>query len=100
VIAAHPSLKDAAASIATAYAHASDDQMQLGAQDSVVRYLKHVIQSEAPDRKERMVVYPDVIQLIQIAWEFGPNGNVSCFGTTETEIGYSVDGGHGGSVYA
>ncbi len=24
-----------------------------------------------------MIVYPDVARLIQIAWEFGPNGNIS-----------------------
>ena len=74
--AAHPSLKDASASISTACAQASDGQVQLGSQDSVTKYLKFVKQSEAPDRKERMIVYPDVARLIQIAWEFGPNGNL------------------------
>ncbi len=75
--AAHPTLKDASASIATACAQASDGQTQLGLQDSVIRYLKFVKQSEAPDRKERMVAYPDVARLIQVAWELGPNGNIS-----------------------
>jgi hypothetical protein len=75
--AAHPTLKDASASIATACAQASDGQAQLGLQDSVIRYLKFVKQSEAPDRKERMEAYPDVARLIQVAWEFGPNANIS-----------------------
>ena len=73
---AHPSLKDASASISTACAQASDGQVQLGSQDSVTKYLKFVKQSEAPDRKERMIVYPDVARLIQVAWEYGPNGNL------------------------
>jgi hypothetical protein len=75
--AAHPTLKDASASVATACAQASDGQVQLGAQDSVIRFLKMAKQSEAPDRKERMIVYPDVARLIQIAWQFGPNANIS-----------------------
>ena len=74
--ASHPSLKDASASVSTACAQASDGQVQLGAQDSVIKYLKYVKQSEVPDRGERMVVYPDVAKLIQIAWELGPNGNL------------------------
>ena len=74
--AAHPTLKDASASVATACAQASDGQVQLGAQDSVIRFLKMAKQSEAPDRKERMIVYPDVARLIQIAWQFGPNANI------------------------
>jgi integrase len=74
---AHPSLKDAAASVSTACAQASDGLAQLGSQASVVSFLKYVKQSEAPDRKERMIVYPDVARLIQIAWEFGPNGNIN-----------------------
>ncbi len=65
--AAHPTLKDASASIATACAQASDGRAQLGLQDSVIRYLKYVKQSEAPDRKERMEAYPDVARLIQVA---------------------------------
>ena len=75
--ASHPSLKDASASVATACAQASDGQAQLGTQDSVIKYLKYVKQSEAPDRKERMVTYPDVARLIQVAWEMGPNTNLS-----------------------
>ncbi len=55
---AHPSLKDASGSISTACVQASDGQVQLGSQDSVTKYLKFVKQSEAPDRKERMIVYP------------------------------------------
>jgi hypothetical protein len=75
--AAHPTLKDASASVAaTACAQASDGQVQLGAQDSVIRFLKMAKQSEAPDRKERMIVYPDVARLIQIAWQLGPNANI------------------------
>ena len=74
--AAHPTLKDASASVATACAQASDGQVQLGTQDSVIRFLKMAKQSEAPDRKERMIVYPDVARLIQIAWQFGPNANI------------------------
>ena len=75
--ASHPSLKDASASVATACAQASDGQAQLGTQDSVIKYLKYVKQSEAPDRKERMVTYPDVARLIQVAWEMGPNTNLN-----------------------
>jgi hypothetical protein len=75
--AAHPSLKDASASVSTACAQASDGLTQLGSQASVVSYLKYVKQSEAPDRRERMTTYPDVARIIQIAWEFGPNGNIS-----------------------
>jgi hypothetical protein len=63
--------------VTTACAQASDGQAQLGTQDSVIKYLKYVKQSEAPDRKERMVIYPDVARLIQIAWEMGPNANLS-----------------------
>jgi hypothetical protein len=55
----------------------TDGVVQLGSQNSVIKYLKYVKQSEAPDRKERMIVYPDVARLIQIAWEFGPNDNIS-----------------------
>ena len=75
--AAHPSLKDASASVSTACAQASDGLAQLGSQDSVVSYLKFVKQHEAPDRRERMLVYPDVTRLIQEAWAFGPNDNLS-----------------------
>ena len=75
--AAHPSLKDAAASVSTACAQASDGLAQLGSQASVISYLKYIKQSEAPDRKERMITYPDVARIIQIAWEFGPNTNIS-----------------------
>jgi hypothetical protein len=75
--AAHPSLKDASASVSTACAQASDGLAQLGSQASVVNYLKYIKQSEAPDRKERMITYPDVARLIQIAWAAGPNGNLS-----------------------
>ena len=75
--AAHPSLKDASASVSTACAQASDGLAQLGSQASVVSYLKYVKQSEAPDRKERMITYPDVARLIQIAWAAGPNDNLS-----------------------
>jgi hypothetical protein len=75
--AAHPSLKDAAASVSTACAQASDGLTQLGAQDSVISFLKYVKQHEAPDRRERMPTYPDVARLIQTAWEFGPNANLS-----------------------
>ncbi len=75
--AAHPSLKDASASVSTACAQASDGLAQLGSQASVVSYLKYIKQSEAPDRRERMITYPDVARLIQVAWEFGPNGNIS-----------------------
>jgi hypothetical protein len=75
--AAHPSLKDAAASVSTACAQASDGLAQLGSQTSVISFLKYVKQHEAPDRRERMLVYPDVARLIQIAWEFGPNGNIN-----------------------
>jgi hypothetical protein len=74
--ASHPTLKDASASISTACAQASDGQVQLGTQDSVIRFLKGAKQSEAPDRKERMLAYPDVARLIQVAWEFGPNANI------------------------
>jgi hypothetical protein len=75
--AAHPSLKDASASVSTACAQAFDGLAQLGAQASVVSYLKYIKQSEAPDRRERMTTYPDVTRIIQIVWEFGPNGNIS-----------------------
>jgi len=75
--AAHPSLKDAAASVSTACAQASDGLAQLGSQASVISYLKYIKQSEAPDRKERMITYPDVARIIQIAGEFGPNTNIS-----------------------
>jgi hypothetical protein len=75
--AAHPLLKDASASVSTACAQASDGLAQLGSQASVVNYLKYIKQSEAPDRKERMITYPDVARLIQIAWAAGPNGNLS-----------------------
>ena len=75
--AAHPSLKDAAASVSTACAQASDGLAQLGSQASVISYLKMVKQSEAPDRRERMITYPDVARIIQIAWEYGPNTNIS-----------------------
>jgi hypothetical protein len=74
--ASHPTLKDASASISTACAQASDGLVQLGTQDSVIRFLKGAKQSEAPDRKERMLAYPDVARLIQVAWEFGPNANI------------------------
>ena len=40
--ASHPSLKDASASVSTACAQASDGQVQLGAQDSVIKYLKYI----------------------------------------------------------
>ncbi len=43
----------------------------------MIRYLKYVKQSEAPDRKERMEAYPGVARLVQVAWEFGPNGKLS-----------------------
>ena len=75
--AAHPTLKDASASVSSACAQASDGLAQLGSQASVIAFLKMVKQREAPDRRERMIVYPDVARLIQIAWEFGPNGNIS-----------------------
>ena len=75
--AAHPTLKDASASVSSACAQASDGLAQLGSQASVIAFLKYVKQHEAPDRRERMVTYPDVARLIQIAWEFGPNGNIS-----------------------
>ena len=75
--AAHPSLKDAAASVSTACAQASDGLAQLGSQASVVSFLKYVKQHEAPDRRERMIIYPDVARLIQIAWEFGPNASLN-----------------------
>jgi hypothetical protein len=75
--AAHPSLKDASASVSTACAQASDGLAQLGSQTSVINYLKYIKQSEAPDRLERMITYPDVARLIQVAWEIGPNGNIS-----------------------
>jgi hypothetical protein len=75
--ASHPTLKDASASISIACAQASDGLVQLGTQDSVIRFLKGAKQSEAPDRKERMLAYPDVARLIQVAWEFGPNANIS-----------------------
>jgi hypothetical protein len=75
--AAHPSLKDTATSVSTACAQASDGLTQLGAQDSVVSFLKYLKQHEAPDRRERMPTYPDVARLIQTAWEFGPNANLS-----------------------
>jgi hypothetical protein len=74
---AHPTLKDASASVSSACAQASDGSAQLGSQASVIAFLKMVKQHEAPDRRERMIVYPDVARLIQIAWEFGPNGNIS-----------------------
>jgi hypothetical protein len=73
--ASHPSLKDASASVSIACAQASDGQVQLGAQDSVIKYLKYVKQNEVPTAT-RMVIYPDVAKLIQIAWEFGPNDNL------------------------
>jgi integrase len=75
--AAHPTLKDASASVSAACAQASDGSAQLGSQASVIAFLKMVKQQEAPDRRERMLVYPDVARLIQMAWEFGPNGNIS-----------------------
>ncbi len=75
--AAHPSLKDAAASVSTACAQASDGLAQLGSQTSDVSFLKYVKQHEAPDKRERMIIYPDVARLIQIAWEFGPNANLN-----------------------
>ena len=75
--AAHPTLKDAAASVSTACAQASDGLAQLGSQASVINYLKYIKQSEAPDRRERMTTYPDVARIIQIAWEFGPNESIS-----------------------
>jgi hypothetical protein len=75
--AAHPSLKDAAASVSTACAQASDGLAQLGSQASVVSFLKYVKQHEAPDRRERMLIYPDVARLIQMAWEFGPNASLN-----------------------
>jgi integrase len=75
--AAHPTLKDAAASVSSACAQASDGLAQLGSQASVIAFLKFVKQNEAPDRRERMLVYPDIARLIQMAWEFGPNGNIS-----------------------
>ena len=75
--AAHPTLKDASASVSSACAQASDGSAQLGSQASVIAFLKMVKQQEAPDRRERMLVYPDVARLIQMAWEFGPNGNIS-----------------------
>jgi hypothetical protein len=62
--AAHPSLKDAAASVSTPCAQASDGLAQLGSQASVVSFLKYVKQHEAPDRRERMIVYPDIARLI------------------------------------
>ena len=74
---AHPSLKDASASVSTACAQASDGLAQLGSQASVVSFLKFVKQHEAPDRRERMLVYPDVVRLIQEAWAYGPNENLS-----------------------
>ena len=75
--AAHPTLKDAAASVSTACAQASDGLAQLGSQASVINYLKYIKQNEAPDRRERMTTYPDVARIIQIAWEFGPNESIS-----------------------
>jgi hypothetical protein len=75
--AAHPSLKDAAASVSTACAQASDRLAQLGSQASVISYLKMIKQSEAPERRERMITYLDVARIIQIAWKFGPNTNIS-----------------------
>ncbi len=74
---AAPTLKDASASVSSACAQASDGLAQLGSQASVIAFLKYVKQHEAPDRRERMITYPDVARLIQIAWEFGPNGNIS-----------------------
>jgi hypothetical protein len=74
--AAYPSLKDASASVSTVCAQAFDGLTQLGSQTSVVSYLKYIKQNEAPDRRERMTTYPDVARSIQIAWEFGPNGNI------------------------
>jgi len=74
--ASHPTLKDASASVSSACAQASDGQVELGTQDSVIRFLKMAKQSEAPDRLERMMVYPDVARLIQVAWELGPNANL------------------------
>jgi hypothetical protein len=74
--ASHPTLKDASASVSSACAQASDGQVQLGAQDSVIRFLKMAKQSEAPDQLERMMVYPDVARLIQVAWELGLNANL------------------------
>ena len=56
--ASRPSHKDASASVATTCAQASDGRVQLGAQDSVIKYLKYMKQSEPPDRKERMVTPP------------------------------------------
>ena len=46
--ASHPTLKDASASVSSACAQASDGQVQLGSQDSVIRFLKMAKQSEAP----------------------------------------------------
>ncbi len=43
----------------------------------MISYLKMVKQSEAPDRRERMITYPDVARIIEIAWEYGPNANIS-----------------------
>jgi hypothetical protein len=63
--------------VSTACAQASDGLAQLGSQASVISYLKYIKQSEATDRKERMTTYPDVARIIQIAWEFGPNGSIS-----------------------
>ncbi len=74
--ASQPTIKNASASISTACAQASDGLVQLGTQDSVIRFLKGAKQSEAPDRKERMLAYPDVARLIQVAREFGPNANI------------------------
>ncbi len=92
---AHPFLKDASASVSIACAQASDGQVQLGSQDSVFKYMKTVKQSEAPDRKDRMVVYPDVVKLIQIAWEFGPNDNLDMDLLKRKLVIISVDGRHG-----
>ncbi len=74
--AAHPTLKNASASVSSACAQTPDGSAHLGSQASVIAFLKMVKQHEAPDRRERIIVYPDVARLIQIAWEFGPNGNV------------------------
>jgi hypothetical protein len=74
--ASHPTLKDASASVSSACAQDSDGQVPLGTQDSVIRFLTMAKQSEAPDRLERMMVYPEVALLIQVAWELGLNANL------------------------
>ncbi len=47
--AAHPTLKDASASVSSTCAQASDCSTQLGSQASVIAFLKMVKQHEAPD---------------------------------------------------